>query len=126
MLPEKQVFGQLIDCFRMRLGDENAFVLNELELRKGLRRMAMFRNFLILAEGRGGILPKWWNNNKRILCELLASQHPLAMTEPEDSWYNIHVDIGPKDIINHYGNGMKAMNLRWLGERIYGTFSTSM
>lgn len=70
----------------------------------------MFREFLNLAESRPGLLPPWWNAQKRRECERLSVK--------SDEWSNIHCTIEKSDIQEHYNN-MMPMMFRMLGEQIY-------
>ncbi|PQE15895.1 Zinc finger MYND-type protein [Rutstroemia sp. NJR-2017a BVV2] len=60
-LSERDVYGHLIDCFRLRADDEVTFtgevggIYDEQDPRPG------FMEFLDLAESRENLLPEWWN-----------------------------------------------------------------
>lgn len=110
-LPEKQVFGELIDCFRLRMADEYKFMGEGHGIYNMKSPLPVFRDFLNLAEKRDGFLPEWWNEEKRTLCEKMSV---------EDEWYNIHRKVEKLEIVAHYNNSTKPMTLRVLGEKVYG------
>ncbi|ESZ93824.1 hypothetical protein SBOR_5765 [Sclerotinia borealis F-4128] len=108
---ETDVFGELIDCFRICMEDENAYAGNGMGIYDNQDPLPVFREFLDLAEKRERILPTWWNQEKRGLRERMAGS---------DAWYNINCAVGKSDIVEHYKEGMKPAKLRILGEKIYG------
>lgn len=73
--------------------------------------LPVFREFLDLAEKQKGLLPSWWNEDKRRECERVATGG--------DGWANINFVVEKSDIMEHYHNTM-PMTLRVLGEKIYG------
>jgi len=111
-LSEKDAFIQLIDCFRMRMEDEYTFGANNFGFYGGESPVPVFEKFLDLAEKRDKLLPSWWNKEKRKECERLA--------KGGDSWADISCAVEKSDITEHYGNPMMPMQLRILGEKIYG------
>ncbi|PQE16461.1 MYND domain protein [Rutstroemia sp. NJR-2017a WRK4] len=110
-MPEKDVYSQLIDCFRLRAEDELNFAGNIRGIYDGEDPRPVFKEFLDFAESRDKILPRWWNNEKRALCEKMAV---------EDNWYNINSVVEKSDIMEHYKDNMMPMKLRILAEKIYG------
>ena len=64
-----------------------------------------------LAEKREGILPSWWNAEKRRECERMAVD--------AEGWNDINCAVEKGDIMEHYGDNLMPMNLRFLGEKIY-------
>jgi splicing suppressor protein 51 len=111
-LAEKEVFAQLIDCFRMRVEDEYAYGCNNIGIYAGEDPRPAFRGFLDLAEKREGILPGWWNVEKRKECERVAVD--------EEGWNDINCAVEKNDIMEHYGDNLMPMKLRILGEKVYG------
>ena len=71
-----------------------------------------FRRYLDLAESRKGLLPKWWNQDKRRMCERVAGD--------DTEWAHIGFAVEKGDIIEHYGDPMMLARLRMLAERVYG------
>ncbi|PQE18755.1 MYND domain protein [Rutstroemia sp. NJR-2017a WRK4] len=110
-LSERDVFGHLIDCFRLRADDEAVFAGDLGGIYDGQDPRPGFEEFLDLAEGREKLLPGWWNGEKRELCEEMAVR---------DSWHNIFEIVEKSDIKEHYGDGFMPMKLRILAEKIYG------
>jgi mitochondrial splicing suppressor protein 51 len=111
-LPEKEAFAQLIDCFRLRVEDEYVFGCNNIGIYAGEDPRPEFKEFLDLAESRKGILPSWWNSEKRKECERMAVD--------SDGWNDINCAVEKPDIQEHYGDNSMPMKLRVLGEKIYG------
>jgi splicing suppressor protein 51 len=110
-IPERDVYGQLIDSFRLRADDEAFYagdaggIYAEQDPRPG------FKEYLDLAEFRDRLLPSWWNGEKRVLCQTMAVR---------DRWYNIFKIVEKSDIKEHYEDPLMAMKLRALAEKIYG------
>src|ERR1700722_699937 len=71
-LSENEAFTQLIDCFRMRMEDEYTFGQNNIGIYAQEDPIPVFKRFLDLAESRSGLLPPWWNAEKRRECERIA------------------------------------------------------
>lgn len=111
VFPEKEALVQIIDCFRMRMDDEYKFGGNYMGIYAEQDPFPDFKEFLDLAESRSGILPPWWNAEKRQKCEVLAMY---------DGWSNITHCVEKDDIQEHYSDGIMPMKLRILGEKIYG------
>ncbi|KAL3419753.1 hypothetical protein PVAG01_08251 [Phlyctema vagabunda] len=117
-LPEQAVYFRLIDCFRMRAEDEYTFAGNRIGVYAGSDDgLPDFQEFLDLAESRSGILPAWWNQQKRRECEQIAVR---PMVGPNMAEGSINTATDKPDIQEHYGNSMMPMQLRVLGEKIYG------
>jgi mitochondrial splicing suppressor protein 51 len=111
-LPEKDVFKQLIDSFRMRCEDEYSFAGNQIGIYNQEDPRVEFKRFLDLAESRPGLLPPWWDIQKRKECERSA-------VDPAN-WSNINCAVEKSDIQEHYNNSSMPMQLRILAEKIYG------
>lgn len=72
-----------------------------------------FRKFLKRAE-KTGVLPKWWNGQKRA--------EVLELAQDEDGQSCIHHAVEKSDLIELYeGDSFMPMKLRQVAERIYGT-----
>lgn len=111
-LPEKEAYAHLIDCFRMRVEDEYAFAGENIGIYGGEDPRPPFREFLDLAESRPGLLPRWWNAEKRRDCERMAVD--------ASQWSDINCAVEKPDIQEHYKDSTAPMMLRVLGEKIYG------
>lgn len=96
----------------MRVEDEYVYGTNTIGLYNGDNSLPDFRKFLDLAESRSNLLPPWWNKQKRKECERLAVS--------KDYWSNINYAVEKDDIVEHYKNPLAPMELRVLGEKIYG------
>lgn len=96
----------------MRVEDEYTYGCNNIGIYAGQDPRPAFKEFLDLAEKREGILPSWWNAEKRRECERMAVD--------AEGWNDINCAVEKGDIMEHYGDNMMPMNLRVLGEKIYG------
>jgi splicing suppressor protein 51 len=106
------VYRHLIDSYRMRVEDLYSWEGEPTGIYAGEDPLPGFRKFLDLAERRGTVLPKWWNEEKRAECE------KLGLTEGD--WSNLKFAVEKSDIQEHYKDPLMPMKLRVLGERIYG------
>ncbi|KAL6718952.1 hypothetical protein ACLMJK_003187 [Lecanora helva] len=109
---EKDTYTQLIDCYRMRLEDDYKFACDNRGIYGGMDPLSDFEEFLDYAEKRKGILPKWWNPDKRLACERLA----VDATQ----WSDINCAVEKHDVQEHYKDQIMPMKLRLLAEKIYG------
>jgi len=112
--PEKDVYRLLIDTYRMRMednyvhGHENTPGSVYTGASDGL---SGFRRFLQLASARPGLLPAWWNPEKKIACEKLGMD--------PDEWCNLRYCVEKHDVVEHYGDSLFPMQLRMFGEAVY-------
>lgn len=111
-LSENDALIRLIDCYRMRVEDDYKFAGDARGIRNEENPLPDFRHFLDLAQKRKGLLPKWWNAEKRAECERLAGD--------DTQWAHIGFAVEKGDIIEHYGDPMMPARLRMLAERVYG------
>lgn len=63
------------------------------------------------AKAKAGILPPWWNEDKQKECEELGMRA---------GWASLRKKVQKSEIISHYGDAKFPMQLRMLGEAIYG------
>ncbi len=105
--PEQDVFKLLIDCYRLRAQDDVIFSDSH-----GPVQSAGFNRFLRLAEGRRSILPDWWSAEKAAECETFG-----ATAGP---WSSLATGTNKAGIIAHYRDDLASMQLRMLGEQVYG------
>ena len=113
---EKDVYRLLIDAYRMRAedlynmegeADQGSLYSGSADGRKG------FIRFLDKAEQAGkGILPSWWNADKRAEC--------LAMGMGRNEWQDLRHPVDKSDIQDHYGDPQFPMQLRMFAESLYG------
>ena len=59
-----------------------------------------------------GILPMWWNDEKRAACEEVAMD--------EEGWSAITFAVEKHDVQEHYKDDLMSMKLRMLAEIVYG------
>jgi splicing suppressor protein 51 len=109
---EEEAMDQLIDAYRLRVEDDYAFAGNNHGLYAMEDPYPDFKSFLDLAESKTGILPKWWNEEKRKICERRALNR--------DGWSCIAFAVEKPDIQEHYDDSMMPMKLRMLAEMVYG------
>lgn len=95
----------------MRVEDEYAYAANTIGIYNGSDPLPSFKKFLKLAEKQDGLLPTWWNDEKKKECIRLATGG--------DDWADIGAAVEKSDIQERYGP-MMPMMLRVLGEKIYG------
>ena len=124
MLPlENDVMDQLIDAYRMRVEDDHRYRGDNHGLYIGGDPLEDFKGFLDKAEAqmgkeqqgeakRSGILPRWWNQEKRTGCEQRAMRRDL--------WSSLHYVVEKHDIQEHYMDNLMPMKLRMLAETVYG------
>jgi len=112
--PEQDVYKLLIDTYRFRMEDDYNLEGNaDVDSIYGGARDGRqgFRRFLRLAESRRELLPSWWSQEKAVECEAVGMN---------DGWSSLASAIEKSDIIEHYGNPNMPMQLRMLGEQVYG------
>ncbi|KHN95384.1 Zinc finger, MYND-type [Metarhizium album ARSEF 1941] len=113
--PEKDVYGLLIDAYRLRVEDMCSFE-GEVDA-DGIyggadNGLPGFQRFLARVASCPGLLPPWWNDAKKRDCEALGM-------EPAQ-WYDLGCAVEKSDIIENYGDPQFPMQLRMFAERVYG------
>ncbi|KAF6806481.1 mynd domain-containing protein [Colletotrichum sojae] len=115
--PEQDVYRILVDTYRLRMEDNLKI--------DGTREpdciyspgqtdgLPGFRRFLAAAatKMRGRLLPPWWSEEKQKECEKLGA---------ESGWYSLKSKITKADVIEHYGDDHFPMQLRMVGEFVWG------
>lgn len=96
----------------MRIEDEYVFARQNIGIYGGEDPRPPFRRFLNLAESRIGLLPPWWNSEKRKECERIAVDG--------NGWNDINCAVEKSDIQDHYKKPSMPMTLRVLSEKVYG------
>lgn len=110
----KDVYQLLIDVYRMRMEDQYVFEGEcDLDSIYGGRASSKkgFRHFLRRAEKAHGVFPSWWDEGKAIECENAGMC---------GGWSSLTSMVEKSDIVEHYGDLNMPMQLRMLGEQIYG------
>jgi splicing suppressor protein 51 len=113
--PENDVHKLLIDCFRLRQDDNYKFKgdVDRNSIYDGFAdSMPGFRKFIPRATGRPGLLPSWWSPAKAQECEAIGSG---------EGWSSLSCAMEKSDIVEHYGDPLMPMQLRMLGEQVYGS-----
>lgn len=114
--PEKDVYRLLLETYRLRIEDMynlEGEVDND-SIYAGLQdSLQGFRRFMRkMTKSNKALLPSWWTLEKQQECEVFGMD--------EDQWQNLRRGVEKKDIIEHYGDPQFPMQLRMLGESIYG------
>ncbi|KAM3462915.1 hypothetical protein NHJ6243_003717 [Beauveria neobassiana] len=113
--PPKDVYALLVDAYRLRV--EDMYNL-EGEIEPGSlyggapNGLAGFRRFLARVAARPGLLPPWWDADKKKECEDLGMD--------AGQWHDLRCAVEKSDIIEHYGDGQFPMQLRMFAEAVYG------
>ena len=102
---------RLIDAYRMRVEDDCMYNGEIRGLYDG-DPLPDFLSFLDLAERRAGVLPRWWNQDMRKICEARALDGK--------NWSCIAYAVEKSDIQEYYKDSMMPMQLRMLAEQVYG------
>ncbi|KAF3403106.1 hypothetical protein DPV78_004284 [Talaromyces pinophilus] len=113
--PEQDVYKLLIDCYRLRM--EDVYNLegeaDEDSIYGGAANGGRaFQRFLSLAQSRRGLLPSWWSEEKASECMRLGMRN--------SGWSSLSSAVEKSDIVEHFGDPVMPMQLRMLGEQVYG------
>ena len=114
---ERDVYKLLIDTYRLRLVENNNLTGNvNIDRPYGSATadsgISGFRRFLRMAQRLAGLLPEWWCPAKATEC--------IQMGCRTRGW-NVEAAITIPAIMMYYGDNSMPMQLRMLGEQIYGT-----
>lgn len=110
---EKDVQKLLIDIYRLRMDDTFKFdhMVENDSLYSGVRDETNgFKDFLVLVEGKAGLLPADWNAKKEAVVA-------FGQGEPERLLFH---KVDKETIIGRYGNAQMPMQMRLFGEQVYG------
>ncbi|RMJ21001.1 MYND finger [Aspergillus sp. HF37] len=113
--PKQDVYKLLIDAYRLRMQD-NLTLDGKREadsIYGGCRDGRIgFRRFLRLAgKASGAVLPPWWTADHAAECEEAGLR---------GGWSSLGSAVEKSEIVEHYGERYMPMQLRLLGEQIYG------
>jgi splicing suppressor protein 51 len=112
--PEIDVYRLLVDAYRLRVEDTYVMegVLMEGSIYAGnTDGLHGFRDFLTRAATVSGLLPPWWNNEKKTACEQLGMD--------ASQWSDLRCAVEKHNIIERYGDPQFPMQLRMLAEAVY-------
>ncbi|KAK1981239.1 MYND finger [Colletotrichum cereale] len=115
--PEIDVYRILIDTYRLRT--EDIFNLEGVATPKSLYCNGVtdategFREFLARVGAVRSLLPAWWDAEKHTECEGLGHKD-------EHTWYSLKDKVSKGGIIQHYRDDHFPIQLRMLGEAVYG------
>lgn len=114
--PEKDVYRLLLDTYRLRVDDMYTLEgdVDDDNIYAGRAdSLQGFRRFLRkITKSKKALLPSWWTSEKQQECEDFGMD--------EGQWQNLMSGVEKKDIIEHYQDHQFPMQLRMLGEAIYG------
>ncbi|ETS00346.1 putative MYND domain protein, partial [Trichoderma reesei RUT C-30] len=113
--PERETYQLLIDAYRLRVEDTYTFRGELMEgslYDNGSHGLRGFRKFLKKAATVPGLLPPWWNDEKKRACEQLGMD--------KSQWSDLHYAVDKSDIRDHYKDSLFPMKLRMFGDAIYG------
>ncbi|KAI5791552.1 hypothetical protein FPQ18DRAFT_336416 [Pyronema domesticum] len=111
-LSEEEVYKILIDAYRLRLDDNYVFAAEFRGLYAGEDPVVDFNRFLDKAEWNDGILPKWWNKEKRKRC--------IEIGTKKEGWSYLGHAVEKQDVIDEYKDRYMPGTLRMLAEKVYG------
>lgn len=114
--PVRDVYKLLIDTYRLRMDDVAKFDAvrepDSLYAPGVTDSLPGFRAFLRRVRDKQGLLPSWWSDEKEQECEALGSD-PAG-------WCSLRNKVDKAAIQDHYGEQSLPMQLRMVGEAIYG------
>lgn len=118
--PERELYGLLVDAYRLRVNDEAVFGrgIDEDSFYGGINPLEGFSNFLKAAERTRKPLPGWWTPAKTAACERWAAEQTTG--QGKGVWHNLSSAVGKSDIVEHYSDPIFPMQLRLLAEDIKG------
>jgi len=111
-LPPTELYGRLIDSYRLRIEDEYSFRGDATGLYAGESPVPGFKRFLAQAE-RKKMLPTWWNNEKKAECVRFGLK--------KNHWFDLSCAVEKSDVQEHYKDPLMPMKIRMLAEKITGS-----
>ncbi|KAH7275041.1 hypothetical protein B0J15DRAFT_474017 [Fusarium solani] len=114
-MPDAEVYGYLIDSFRLRMQDIKGRPTTRLDIfyRDWNKDMAGFKHYLDLAEETPGLLPIEWKS-KRAACESLCKLESYYHLENLDA-------LDKPSIIKHHDGDRRCIHkLRELAQAVFG------
>ncbi|KAL6883163.1 hypothetical protein HDV57DRAFT_495578 [Trichoderma longibrachiatum] len=104
--PESETYELLTDAYRLRVWDDKNAGGSVNKSGEG------FQRFLDTAESRRGLLPPWWNQERREACE--------ALGRDPSHWCSLSTPVNKNSIIQRYGEDKFPMQLRMFAEQVLG------
>jgi mitochondrial splicing suppressor protein 51 len=107
---EAEVYKHLIDVYRLRVEDDFNYggYMHGTHGNDAAGLLPDFRDFMTKAE-RNGLLPNWWNEEKRQACEEAVIGDPYS---------NIKAVIEKPDVQKEYGSPLMPMVFRTIADRV--------
>ena len=112
-LSESDAMLRIIDSYRLRVEDEYTFEGEAGGLYGGDDPVPDFKDFLIKAEKKGGILPSWWSLEKRQEC--------IRLGRRRNHFNSLYFAVEKSDIIEHYKDNWMPMKLRMIAQMVTGS-----
>lgn len=107
------VYKLLIDTYRLRIEDDYVLEgeVSENSLYGGGNPLEDFKDFLKKCHAKKDLLPPWWTKDCDKDCLAVGTKV---------GWSSLRNAIEKGDIIDHYGDSLIPMQLRMMGEQVYG------
>lgn len=109
------MYRLLLDAYRMHVEDAYAIECEQEEdslYASAPDKLRGFQRFLGHVKSCSGLLPHWWNSEKRNACEGLGMD--------ASQWCDLRCAVEKSDIIDHYGDSRFPMQLRFFAEAVLG------
>ncbi|KAG0089088.1 hypothetical protein BGZ93_006931 [Podila epicladia] len=109
----EDVYQLLIDTYRLRVEDDYVLEgeVSVNSLYGGGNPLEDFKDFLKKCHAKKNLLPPWWTKDSDKDCLALGTKA---------GWSSLRSAVEKGDIIEHYKDSLMPMQLRMMGEQIYG------
>ncbi|KAF9216146.1 hypothetical protein BGZ59_010886 [Podila verticillata] len=107
------VYKLLIDTYRLRVEDDYVLEgeVSANSLYGGGNPLEDFKDFLKKCHAKKGLLPPWWTKDCDKDCLAVGTKA---------GWSSLRSAVEKGDIINHYSDSLMPMQLRMMGEQVFG------
>ena len=110
-LSKQEALKRIVDSYRLRVDDEYHFKRDIVGLYAQEDPVEDFEDYLDVAERKGGILPSWWNEERRRECVELGRG---------SKYHCLHYAVEKHDIIDQYKDHLMPMRLRMIAQMVTG------
>ncbi|KAF9302608.1 hypothetical protein BGZ74_005094 [Mortierella antarctica] len=109
----EDVYQLLIDTYRLRVEDDYVLEgeVSVNSLYGGGNPLEDFMDFLKKCHAKKNLLPPWWTKDSDKECLALGTKA---------GWSSLRSAVEKGDIIEHYKDSLMPMQLRMMGEQVYG------
>ncbi|KAF9318002.1 hypothetical protein BG003_011962 [Podila horticola] len=109
----EDVYQLLIDTYRLRVEDDYVLEgeVSANSLYGGGNPLDDFKDFLKMCHAKKDLLPPWWTKDSDKDCLALGTKA---------GWSSLRSAVEKSDIIEHYKDSLMPMQLRMMGEQVYG------